>query len=161
MKDGYQIVLRSGTSELDGAVTSVVELVTDGVPTQWNTEPDEYQPHMECSTKTPHLHCVVLAGVGAHSSQAQLYLVVDGQFVLPPLVTTDSPGIHAQDLDGDGDLDLQVPIDDYVPDYASGGEYWQTLLLKSGAYAVSGCTPTVHDQAAPMPTSAVFGICPQ
>lgn len=160
VKDGYQIVLRSGTSDLTGSVTSVVELVTNGVPTQWNTEMGEYQPHLTCSTKTLHLHCVVMAGVGAHASQAQLYLVVDGQFAMPQPILTNTPGIHAQDLDSDGDLDLQVPINDYLPSYAEGGMYWQTLLLKNRAYDVTGCTPTVHYQPAPMPTAPAYGTCP-
>lgn len=160
VKDGYQIILRSGTADLAGSVTSVVELVTNGVPTQWNTEMGEYQPHLTCSTKTLHLHCVVLAGVGAHASQAQLYLVVDGQFAMPEAIFTNTPGIHAQDLDGDGDLDLQVPINDYLPSYAEGGTYWQTLLLKARAYGVTGCTPTVNGAMAPMPTTPVFGTCP-
>jgi hypothetical protein len=160
VKDGYQIVLRSGTSDLTGSITAVVELLTGGVPTLWNTEADEYQPHLECSTRTPHLHCVVLAGVGAHSSQAQLYLVSDGRFVLPPPITTDTPGIAAQDLDGDGDLDLQVPVNDYQPDYATGGMYWQTWLLKSQSYSLSGCTATVYNEMPPVPTAPVFGACP-
>lgn len=160
VKDGDQIVLRQGTPGIPGAVTSVVELLVNGVPAQWRTEPDEYAPRLTCSTQTPHLHCVLVAVVGAHSAQAQLYLVVDGHFVLPPPVVTDTPDIRVTDLDGDGDLDLQVAVDDYQPDYADGGMYWQTWILHNQAYSRTGCTMTVHGQAAPPPSAPVFGTCP-
>lgn len=94
---------------------AVVELDVDGVPIDW--EPIDYveQPQLRCSTSTEHLRCVVVASVGAHGSEADLFLA-DGTVVtrLPP-ITTGSPGIEALDLDGDGDLDLAVPANDYEP----------------------------------------------
>lgn len=161
VKDGYQIVLRQGTSSSPDSVTSVVELLVDGVPAQWHVEADEYDPHLTCSTRTPHLHCVLVAVVGAHSSQAQLYLASDDRFVLPPLVSSDTPDIRAADLDGDGDLDLQVAIDNYEPDYADGAMYWETWILHSQAYTRTGCTSAVYGPEPSPPSTAVYGICPQ
>lgn len=160
VKDGYQIILRTGTPDISGTVTSVVELVVNGVPAQWNVESDEYAPHLTCSTRTPHLHCVLAAVVGAHGAQAQLYLAADGHFVLPPPVVTDTPDIRVTDLDGDGDLDLQVPVNDYVPDYADGGTYWETWLLHNQAYTRTGCTTTVQQTELSPPTTPVYGSCP-
>lgn len=159
-KDGYQIVLRQGTG---GSTTSsaIVELLSGGSPVQWAALPFAYQPHMECSTQTEHLHCVVISGTGAHSSQAQLYLVVDGAFLEPPVVTSDTTEIMATDLDGDGDLDLQVPVNNYQPDYASGGTYWETLILQNKQYVRTGCTETIYGRYVSPPTSIVSGVCPQ
>lgn len=160
VKDGYQIVLRQGIPNTPGAVTSVVELLVNGVPAQWHTESDEYDPHLTCSTRTPHLHCVLAAVVGAHSAQAQLYLASDGRFVLPQPVVTDTPDIRAVDLDGDGDLDLQVAVNDYEPDYADGGTYWQTWRLYNQAYIRTGCTATAYGQEPTPPSTLIYGACP-
>ena len=50
--------------------------------------------------------------------------------------------IRAIDLDGDGDIDLRVAVDDYTPDCAAGGLYWETWILRNLAYSRTGCTVT-------------------
>ncbi|MGI8695067.1 MAG: hypothetical protein ACR2JQ_00155 [Mycobacteriales bacterium] len=159
VKDTYQIVLRQGGSGTLGTDT-VVELTRGGVPVGWAVQPDTYTARMNCSTKTEHLHCVVMTGVGAHAEAADLYLAVDGGFVHPPTIVTDTSGIEATDLDGDGDLDLAVPVNDYQPDYADGGVYFQTFLLQHQAYVLTGCSATVRNQFPPTPTGPLHGSCP-
>lgn len=140
---------------------TVIELRSVGAPAQWAVEPATSEPRMNCSTKTQHLHCVVQTIVGAHSSQAQLYLVQDGHFVTPAPVTTDTPDIVVRDLDGDGDLDLDLLVDDYQPDYADGGVFWQTAMLHDKSYTITGCTPVRHGSADPPPTILAYGGCPR
>lgn len=154
-KNGLRIVLRKGTGS-----SGVVELVKDSVPIAWDVRRELDDGTMNCTTRTPDLHCVVQGGVGAHSSAAQLYLARATGFTKSALIGTDTPGIVARDLDNDGDLDLAVPVNDYTPDYADGGQYWQTYLLHQGQYRSSGCTPDKHGRLDPAPTKPVFGSCP-
>jgi hypothetical protein len=159
-KDNERIVLRQGS---DGAAednVTVVELTRDDVLIDWDTQPDTYQPRMNCSTQTEHLHCVVTWGVGAHGSAAQLYIVENGQFVMPGPVSTGTPGIEGVDLDNDGDLDLIVPINDYDPNYAGGSFYWETMELAQGKYEATGCTPAARDLAT-APKKLLQGGCPK
>ncbi len=139
---------------------AVLEFEVGGVPVDW--EPIDYveQPELRCSTSTEHLHCVVIAAVGAHGSEADLFLA-DGSVVtrVAP-VTSGSPGIEALDLDGDGDLDLAVPADDYIPNYADGGQYWVTFELSHKAYVRTGCSAVVHGETTATPTTLLSGSCP-
>ncbi|MGI9092158.1 MAG: hypothetical protein ACR2FF_01640 [Mycobacteriales bacterium] len=157
-KDGFQIVLRKAANYATGGEL-VVELRSGTSARQWALITQTYSGAMHCSTKTEHLHCVVVASVGAHSYQAQLYLVNSGALVAPPPIAADS-GIVVRDLDGDGDLDVLAEDSNYKPSYADGGLYWATYLLQNGTYARTGCTTPVYNAAPPTPAGAVHGSCP-
>jgi hypothetical protein len=58
------------------------------------------------------------------------------------------------------DLDLQVAVNNYEPDYAGGGTYWQTWLLYKQAYVSTGCTTTVYGPEPTPPPAPVDGACP-
>jgi len=158
-KDNERIVLRQGSDPAGEDNVAVVELTKGNSLIDWDFETDTYQPNMTCSTQTEHLHCVVVWGVGAHASVAQLYIVENDRFVMPDPVSTDTPGIKGVDLDGDGDLDLIVPINDYEPSYAGGSYYWETMELTQGTYQATGCTPKTRDLA-PAPKTWARGTCP-
>ena len=139
---------------------AVLEFEVGGVPVDWEPIDDVEQPELRCSTSTEHLHCVVIAAVGAHGSEADLFLADGSVVTRVPSVTSGSPGIEALDLDGDGDLDLAVPADDYIPNYADGGQYWVTFELSHKAYVRTGCSAVVHGETTATPTTLLSGSCP-
>lgn len=118
----------------------------------------EIESRLSCSTR-PELHCVVTSVVGVHGSRARVYHVEGGQLAASSYVVTSSVGIQARDLDGDGDLDLAVPANDYEPNFAQGGNFWMTYELQGWAYRMTGCSDPIHGRLPRAPAALLSGGC--
>jgi hypothetical protein len=99
-------------------------------------------------------HIAFTLFMGAHSSDLFVLDPADGTHVKwfdQPGNTTEqgwfsnTGGAHAEDLDGDGVLELVVPENDYSPDYATGSDtVYRFAWNGSSAYAMTGCTYYPH-----------------
>jgi hypothetical protein len=95
-------------------------------------------------------HVALSLIVGAHASILYVIDPGDGVHVTfygsdqPPITPkgywTDTPGAHAEDLDGDGVFELVFPVNDYVPDYAHGTRSESRYKWNGRDYVSSGCT---------------------
>ena len=74
-------------------------------------------------------------------------------------VFTDTPGVVPTDPNHDGYFDFALDVDDYNPNYAMGGHYWQTFRFTSKKMVLTGCGPDVHRRLA-TPTKFETGKCP-
>lgn len=155
-------MLHSATPAKAPAAT-VVELTARGVPVAWSVVPQSYQPHMKCSTRRAELYCIVVTDVGAHASQAQLFLARKNAFARSKVVRADTPTILMRDLDGDGDLDLAAELNTYKPSYANGKVLFSTVLLNGDNFGPpTGCTRAVpYSKKLAGPTSPAHGACPK
>ena len=54
--------------------------------------------------------------------------------------STNTPGARAEDVDGDGLLELLVPVNDYEPSYAEGSTTVYRYAWSGKAYVNDGCT---------------------
>jgi hypothetical protein len=96
-------------------------------------------------------HVAFTLYVGAHSSVLYVLDPADGVHVKwfgqPDdaghlSYTSDTGGAHAEDLDGDGVLEVILPENDYTPSYADGNTtvYRYAWDAAKKAYVGSGCT---------------------
>ncbi|MDQ1726982.1 MAG: hypothetical protein QOK14_1027 [Frankiaceae bacterium] len=96
-------------------------------------------------------HIAFTLYVGMHTSNLYVFDPADGKnvkwFGQPNQdgstgYFSDTPGAHAEDLDGDGVLEVVLPENDYTPDYATGNTTVFRYAWDSGKhdYVPAGCT---------------------
>jgi hypothetical protein len=142
--------------------TPVLELLHDGQHSSWWTGRIGYgwATTVRCLATPDAPNCVVLAGAGAHAGVAEVVLLAaDGVLTSPATASVifDSGTPLATDLDHDGRLDVIGVENDYVPDYASGHNYWTTYRLSGNSLKQTGCSPITKTA----PTALLTGRCPK
>ena len=142
--------------------TPVLELLQDGRHAGWWTGRIGYgwAATVHCLATAGGPNCVVLAEAGAHAGVAEVVLLAaDGVLVSPATASVifDSGTPLAADLDHDGRLDVIGIENDYLPDYASGHNYWTTYRLSGNSLRQTGCTPISRT----VPTALLTGRCPK
>jgi len=141
--------------------TPVVELLHDSSHVQWwiATIGFGWAANLTCLSGGPEPNCVVTAIEGAHAGSAEIVLLRSGALVNPPRarVVFDSGAPSAADLDGDGYLDVVGSDNDYLPNYATGHNFWVTYRLHGDALTETGCAP----RSEPQPDRLLVGPCPK
>lgn len=149
-----------GDEPVDGIGSAFLELTENGTPVQWNELKDEIPAELTCNIAGSVRNCVLVTYVGAHGANAYPVLFDGSTLRIGLAVNTDTPELHAKDLDGDNRLDAYGLQNNYDPSYASGKVQWQTFQ-RSGdgtAFTSTGCGPLAS--AAPPPPSALLtGTC--
>jgi hypothetical protein len=162
LSDGYQVRLWLSADPRNFRSRPVVELLHEGVARHYWVSPqgDGWNGSLTCLTGGSGANCVLIDTVGMHANVGEVVLVQDGQLVHPvdAEVMTDSVGMRAADLDGDGDLDVIGVTNDYQPNYAQGHNYWQTFRYGGGLLTETGCA--LQRLGAPAPTQLLSGGCP-
>ena len=157
---GYLVAAFSAPSASSGVGASVLMLARDEVPVYWHLIDGETPGELLCKVATGTLrNCVLVDYVGAHAAIAYP-LVVDGDKLdIGKSVGTDTPGLHAADLDHDLLVEVYGLNNNYKPDYASGHVQWQTWQRTTdGALTSTGCGP-LATSAPPVPTTFLTGSC--
>lgn len=154
--DGYTLVLRSGPGSGSGA--SVLELRYRGVSVFWTVKDDETPYELACSA-TPQKRCVVVDYTGAHAAVGRLWKVMGNTLVAGGTATSDTPGMHATDLNKDGYVDVVALQNDYTPDYATGKVYWQTWVSNGQSLVSTGCSAKASGDLPPQPVTPQTGSC--
>ena len=160
---GFLVAVFSAPSASSGVGAAVLMLARDEVPVFWHVIDGETPSELLCKVaggSAPLRNCVLVDYVGAHAATAYP-LVVDGdQLDLGSSIGTDTPGLHAADLDHDLLVDAYGLNNDYKPDYASGHVQWQTWQRSADGATLksTGCGPL---SASPpkAPTTFVTGNC--
>jgi hypothetical protein len=159
---GYQVRLWLSADQRNFRSRPVVELLHDGMAAQYWVSPkgDGWNGSLTCLTGDAGANCVLIDTLGIHSNVGEVVLVQDGRLIHPvdAEVMTDSVGMRAADLDGDGDLDIIGVTNDYQPNYAQGHNYWQTFRYGGGLLTETGCA--LQRPGAPAPTQLLSGACP-
>ena len=136
----------------------VVELLEHGVAMQWWISPqgDGWNGTLTClpTGELADPNCILIDTLGTHATVAEMVILRGGQLVHPGGAenTTNSAGMSAVDLDGDGYLDVIGSVHD-----AQGVNYWLTFGW-DGRLVVTGCAP--KPGGAPTPTQLLRGFCP-
>jgi hypothetical protein len=161
---GYLVAAFSAPSASSGVGAAVLMLARGQVPVYWHVLDGETPAELLCkvaSTAGESLrNCVLVDYVGAHAATAYP-LVVDGDRLdLGAPVGTDTPGLHAADLDHDLLVDAYGLNNNYKPDYASGHVQWQTWRRSADGATLksTGCGP-LATSAPEAPTAFFTGSC--
>lgn len=162
LPDHHTVTLWLGGNPQDYQSRPVIELLDRGVAVQWWISPqgDGWTGSLTCNTSGPEPNCDLLDSVGMHAGVAEMVILRGGRLVHPAdaQVTTNSVGMSAADLNGDGYLDVIGSTNDYRPNYAQGHTYWQTFRYDNGRLVVTGCAPQARGSAAP--SHLLTGPCP-
>ena len=152
-------------SGVDGSIagTPVLELLRDSLHVQWWTATMglAWEAGLTCLATGPEPNCVVSSVEGAHAGSAEMVLLRSGALVGPARtrVVFDSGAPYAEDLDGDGYLDVVGSDSDYQPSYATGHNFWATYRFGADALVETGCAPRPSGTAL-HPDRLLFGRCP-
>jgi hypothetical protein len=157
---GFTIVLHGNVSAYGGVGAAIIEFRQGGTPTYWRVFEGDTPSEMACDVAGPVRNCVVIDYVGAHAATAYPIVLVDQGLWVGEPVGTDTPGLHAGDLDGDNRIDVYGLQNNYEPDYATGKVAWQTWQRSTDgtAFRSTGCGPFVR-RARPTPTAFLTGAC--
>ena len=162
LPDGYQLRLWLSTDQLNFRSRPVVELLHEGVSKQFWVSPkgDGWNGSLSCLKGGSDVNCALISTAGMHANVGEVVLVQDGGLVhsVGAEVTTDSVGMRAADLNGDGTLDIIGVTNDYQPNFAQGHNYWQTFRYGGGQLTETGCA--LQQPGAPAPTQLLTGPCP-
>jgi hypothetical protein len=141
----------------------VVELRRGTVPVQWWISPqgNGWDGSLTCLPRGREPNCDLIAGLGMHANVAEMLILRGGRLVHPPRAEaiTNTVGMHAADLDGDGYLDVIGTSNDYRPNFAEGHNYWQTFRYRDGRLSVTGCARQASIAA--LPTRLLTRPCPR
>jgi hypothetical protein len=152
-----------GTDSTSLSRTPVVELLHDSLHVQWwiATMGFAWAANLTCLASEPEPNCVVTSSEGAHAGSAEMVLLRSGALVSPARtrVVFDSGAPYAGDLDGDGYLDVLGSDNDYLPNYATGHNFWATYRFHADALTETGCAPRPSGPE-PQPDHLLFGPCP-
>jgi hypothetical protein len=111
---------------------------------------DAALPRPSCDTL---VHCFVVAGEGAHAGVLNVVAVgVAGELTdasQDGALSTDTPDIQARDLDGDGVAELLAVLNNYLPNYAEGTDFWVVWTWQAGRYTQSGCRKVLPGEKVP------------
>ena len=156
------VTLWRATDQLDYRSRPVVELRDRGASVQWWTSPqgDGWNGSLTCLASGTEPNCVLLDSLGMHAGVAEMLILRGGRLVHPTgtQVITNTSGMRAADLNGDGYLDVIATTNDYQPNYAQGHNFWQTFGYSDGRLVVTGCARRTTGAAAP--TQLLTGSCP-
>ena len=162
LRDGYAVNVWHAGQVGDFTTHPILELADNGVAVQWWVAPSGYgwSGSVSCLSSGAEPSCVFMDGQGAHSGLAQEIVVRSGRLVASAMVSSDSAMIVAQDMNGDGDLDVAALDSDFTPNYASGHLFWHTYRFAGNQLVSTGCTPAESTRA-PVPKQFVTGSCPR
>ena len=155
---GYAIVVWSFGGQ-DSPGSADVELLKNGTAVGWYVSGEATPYGATCSRGGPMPNAVVLMSVGAHSTQAVGYVLNGSSLTDTATANGDTPTAVAQDLNGDGWVDVVLEQNDYTPNYAQGHTYWQTELFNGTTFTSTGCT-AASQIPPPRPTGPATGPCP-
>ncbi len=159
---GYALALWLGDDQLNYRSRPVVELLDRGVAVQWWISPqgDGWNGSLSCRTSGPDPNCDLIDSLGMHADLAEMLILRAGRLAHPvgAQAITNSVGMRAADLNGDGYLDVVGISNDYRPNFARGHNYWQTFGYRDGRLVVTGCA--LKHRNAPAPTHLLAGACP-
>jgi hypothetical protein len=158
----YAVTLWLGSDQANYQSRPVVELLAQGTAVQWWISPvgDGWNGSLTCATSTAEPNCDVIDSVGMHASVAEMLILRDGRLIHPTgaVATTNSSGMSAADLTGDGYLDVIGSVNDYRPNYAQGHNYWQTFEYRDDRLQLTGCAAQPRGSAPPR--TLLTGTCP-
>ena len=155
----YTIVVRANRDYSGGVGATIVELTNGTVPVFWYTIEGDSPSQLSCITGSSGANCVLVDYTGAHASNATVWTLAAGTLHRGATVTSDTPNMRADDLNGDGFVDAEALQNTYVPDYASGSVYWQTWTSDGSHLTSTGCSAPTHNPPA-APTAPLSGSCP-
>jgi hypothetical protein len=159
---GYAATLWLGSDQQNYQSRPVIELLEDKAAVQWWISPigDGWNGSLTCDTSVAEPNCVLIDSVGMHASVAEMLIVRDERLTHPTgaVATTNSAGMTAADLTGDGYLDVIGSVNDYRPNYAQGHNYWQTFQYRDDRLVLTGCAP--QSRGASPPAQLLTGVCP-
>jgi hypothetical protein len=126
----------------------VLRLARNGVVLSWLVLPTQRGSAMQVALTcaTTRQQCAVTGAQGANGGFGAIVIVCDGVMVTSPsfVVNAAAYGVVARDLDHDGYLDLAAPENNFIPNYAQGGSFWQTYRYTSAGMKSMGCSRVVH-----------------
>jgi hypothetical protein len=127
---GYAVRLWLGDYQLDYRSRPVIELLDRTVAVQWWISPqgDGWNGSLSCSNGGPEPKCDLIDSLGMHANVAEMVILRSGRLAHPAgaRAITDSVGMRAADLNGDGYFDVVGISNDCRPDFARGHNYRQT-----------------------------------
>lgn len=145
----------------DAQHSTIVVGTVNGAARSSSVLPDESPAQLSCQTRGEQSNCILVDLVGAHGSIAHLIRDNNGSVVLGATASASTPTMAANDLNGDGWVDVVALQNDYQPSYVNGHVYWQTWLSDGTALKSSGCSgKSTVAEAAPAPTAPLTGSCP-
>jgi hypothetical protein len=159
---GYTATLWLGSDQQDYQSRPVIELLWHAAAVQWWISPvgDGWNGSLTCDTSAAEPNCVLVDSVGMHASVAEMLIFRDERLAHPTgaVATTNSAGMSAGDLNGDGYLDVIGSVNDYRPNYAQGHNYWQTFQYRDDRLVLTGCASQSRGSTAPR--QLLSGACP-
>jgi len=162
---GYLVAAFSAPNAANGLGASVMMLARDEVPVYWRAINGETPGELLCKVASGGAggtvrNCVMVDYVGAHAATARSMIVSADELDFGTTVGTDTPGLHAADLDHDLLVDVYGLNNNYKPDYASGHVQWQTWRRSADGATLTdtGCGPLAAS-APPPPTTFLTGSC--
>lgn len=159
---GWTVRLWLSGARLNYRSRPVVELLHERVAVQWWVAPqgDGWNGSLTCMSGAPEPNCDLIDSLGMHAAVAEMLILRNGRLVHPARAEaiTNSVGMRAADLNGDGYLDVIGISNDYQPDFAQGHDYWQTFRYHDGQLTVTGCAR--KSRHALPPTRLLTGSCP-
>jgi hypothetical protein len=159
---GWTVRLWLGADPTNYRSRPVVELLRERVAVQWWISPrgDGWNGSLACLTSAAEPNCDLIDSLGMHADVAEMLILRGGRLLhqVGAEAITNSVGMRAADLDGDGYLDVVGTSNDYRPNFAQGHDYWETFRYHGGRLTVTGCAR--KSRTGQPPTRLLTGACP-